>query len=104
MDIIARFPRLPPADEPAPHRDSAERRTRHDGPPRRGPGFAAGASAHRSPAFPTVSVVTLAAVAAVAWSLAAWHESVRLASQRRPERLALQPASAAQPDTPTRSP
>lgn len=95
MDIIARFPRLPPLDDLAPAASHAES---HRPAPRTttcrrlgGP-----ATRHRPPAFPTVSVAVLAAVAAVAWSLAAWHESVRLASQQRPDRLALQPPSAVQ--------
>jgi hypothetical protein len=89
MDIIARFPRLPPVDHEAvampctPVQRPAPR-------PR--------------PTFPTMSVAALSAVAAVAWSLAAWHESVRLASQQRPERLALQPTSAAQPAAATPTP
>lgn len=88
MDIIARFPRLPPlaGEEVVTPSTPAHRST-----PRRGP------------TFPTGSVAALAAVAAVAWSLAAWHESTRLAGQQRPERLALQPPSGAQqtPATPT---
>lgn len=80
MDIIARFPRLPPlADEAVEMPSEPAKRLSH------------------RPAFPTMSVTALAAVAAVAWSLAAWHESTRLAGQQRPERLALQPPSASQP-------
>lgn len=87
MHIIARFPRLPPLADEAVDMPSE--------PAKRPP--------HR-PAFPTVSVAALAAVAAVAWSLAAWHESVRLAGQHRPERLALQPPSASQPAAATTTP
>lgn len=89
MDIIARFPRLPPLDHEAvalPY-TPAQR-----------------ASPRPRPTFPTMSVAALAAVAAVAWSLAAWHESVRLASQQRPERLALEPPSTALPAAATPTP
>lgn len=43
--------------------------------------------------FPAWSVAALAIVAAVVWVLASWHEQERLARQRRPERLARQPAA-----------
>ncbi|MFM8952292.1 MAG: hypothetical protein ACKOOF_04420 [Planctomycetaceae bacterium] len=89
MDIIARFPRLRPLDDEATARPCA---------PAQRP-----APRPRQP-FPTVSVAALAVVAAVAWSLAAWHESVRFASQQRPERLALEPPSAALPAAVTPTP
>lgn len=65
-------------------------------PPERSPACLA-----RSPArggrqsFPGWSVAGLALIAAVAWTLASWHEQERLARQRRPERLARQPPSTA---------
>ena len=54
----------------------------------------------RQPAFPGLSVVLLAVVAAVVWSLAAWHDSVRLARQQRPERLASRPVVSSQTASP----
>jgi hypothetical protein len=89
MDIIARFPRLPSLD----HEAVAMPRKPAQRP-----------SPRPRPTFPTKSVAALAVVAAVAWSLAARHESVRLASQQRPERLALQPPSTGQPATATAAP
>jgi len=56
--------------------------------------LAAGAGRRRPP-FPTWSVASLAVIAAIAWTLATWHEQARLARQRRPERLALQPPATA---------
>jgi hypothetical protein len=54
----------------------------------------------RQPAFPGLSVVLLAVVAAVVWSLAAWNDSVRLARQQRPERLAARPVVSSQTASP----
>jgi hypothetical protein len=53
----------------------------------------------RRPAFPGLSVVVLAVLAAAVWSLAAWNDNLRLARQQRPERLAARPAST-QPASP----
>jgi hypothetical protein len=39
-------------------------------------------------------------VAAVVWSLAAWNDSVRLARQQRPERLAARPVVSSQTASP----
>jgi len=104
MDIIARFPRLPPLDDVA---QGASRPESHRPPP----GVATPrpqpmqpTAGRRRPTFPTASVALLATVAAVAWSLAVWHESVRFASQQRPDRLALQPPSGAQSAAATSTP
>jgi hypothetical protein len=104
MDIIARFPRLPPLDDGVP---VASPTASHQLPPEAvtpRPRPMQPATRRRRPTFPTASVAVLAVVAAVAWSLAAWHESVRLAGQQRPERLALQPPSVAQPAAATPTP
>lgn len=87
METIARIPNLAPvpAEGPAAPREQAA-------PPRAG--LAAGAGRRRQP-FPTWSVASLAVIAAIAWTLATWHEQTRLARQRRPDRLALQPPATA---------
>ncbi len=54
----------------------------------------------RRPAFPGVSVVVLAVLAAAVWSLAAWNDNLRLARQQRPERLAARPVVSTQPGSP----
>ena len=82
METIARIPHLaqarpaepaPPSDPAAPH-----------------PGLCPGTD-RRQPPFPTWSVACLAVVAVIAWTFATWHEQERLARQRRPARIALQP-------------
>jgi len=54
----------------------------------------------RRPAFPGLSVVVLAVLAAAVWSLAAWNDNLRLARQQRPERLAARPVVSTQPGSP----
>lgn len=87
METIARIPNLGPvpAEGPAAPREQAAS-------PRAA--IPAGAGRRRSP-FPTWSVATLTVIAAIAWTLATWHEQERLARQRRPDRLALQPPATA---------
>ena len=97
MDIIARFPRLPPLDDVAPVASHSESHLPPPAVARPRPRPMQPATSRPRPTFPAASVTVLAAVAAVAWSLAAWHESTRLASQQRPERLALEPPSVTQP-------
>lgn len=103
MDIIARFPRLPTeAVETAPNGPGLLERS-----PPRSPtprvsarlGSDAENRSARQPAFPGLSVVVLAVLAAAVWSLAAWNDNLRLARQQRPERLAARPAST-QPASP----
>lgn len=104
MDIIARFPRLPTeAVEEAPTSP-----THLEPLPTPSPtscvSVRSGATAKqrsvRQPVFPGLSVVLLAVVAAVVWSLAAWNDSVRLARQQRPERLAARPVVSSQTASP----
>ncbi len=47
----------------------------------------------------TRTMVTLAALAAMVWSLAAWSEQARLSQQRRSARMASQPRSIVAPET-----
>lgn len=49
--------------------------------------------------FDTRTVVALAAIAAMIWSLAAWSEQTRLVQQRRSARMASQPRSIVAPET-----
>lgn len=83
METIARIPDLARAlpAEPAVAAEQAAT-------PRAGIPVDAG---RRRPPFPTWSVAALSVIAAIAWTLATWHEQERLARQRRPDRLALQP-------------
>ena len=86
METIARIPHLAqalPAEPARPPEQSASR-----------PGLRPGAGRRRPP-FPAWSVATLAVIAGIAWTLATWHEQERLARQRRPARLALQPPATA---------
>lgn len=87
METIARIPNLAPvtAEGPAAAVDRAA--------PARAV-IPAGAGRRRRP-FPTRSVATLTVIAAIAWTLATWHEQERLARQRRPDRLAVQPPATA---------
>lgn len=80
MDTIAQIPELAPQRAPTAVPAAAPRR-RSDRRRRKG--------------FPAHSVVFLAAIAAVAWFLAAWQEHERLARQRRLFRLAKEPAATA---------
>jgi len=94
MDIIARFPRLPTeAVEEAPTSPTHLE-------PLPTPSPTLSRRSVRQPAFPGLSVVLLAVVAAVVWSLAAWNDSVRLARQQRPERLAARPVVSSQTASP----
>jgi hypothetical protein len=45
--------------------------------------------------FPAGSTTVLATLAALAWMLAAWNDSLRLARSHRPDRLASQPPATA---------
>lgn len=87
METIARIPDLGPSvpAEPAAATEQA---------PVGRPVIAPGAGRRRPP-FPVWSVATLAVIAAIAWTLATWHEQERLARQRRPDRLAVQPPATA---------
>jgi hypothetical protein len=104
MDIIARFPRLPPLDDVAQVASHPESHRPPPGVATPRPQPMQPTPSRRRPTFPTASVALLAAVAVVAWSLVAWHESVRFAGQQRPDRLALQPPSGAQPAVATPTP
>jgi hypothetical protein len=86
METIARIPHLAPAatEEPTAAPEPAVVRS----------GIPVGAGRRRPP-FPAWSVATLAVIAAIAWILATWHEQERLARQRRPARLALEPPATA---------
>ena len=86
METIARIPHLAPAatEEPTAAPEPAVVRS----------GIPVGAGRRRPP-FPSWSVATLAVIAAIAWTLATWHEQERLARQRRPARLALEPPATA---------
>ena len=87
METIARIPNLTPVpvDGPtAPRERTAAPRA----------DIPAGAGRRRPP-FPTWSVASLAVIAAIAWTFATWHEQARLARQRRPDRLAVQPPATA---------
>lgn len=86
METIARIPHLAPAvtEEPTAPAEPAVVRS----------GIPVGAGRRRPP-FPAWSVATLAVIAAIAWTLATWHEQERLARQRRPARLALEPPATA---------
>lgn len=86
METIARIPDLARAVpvESAPPEQAAIRS-----------GVPLGAGRRRPP-FPARSIATLAVIAAIAWTLATWHEQERLARQRRPDRLAVQPPATAQ--------
>lgn len=87
METIARIPNLAPvpAESAAASREQAAS-------PRAAIATGAG---RRRPPFPTWSVATLAVIAAIAWTVATWHEQARLARQRRPDRLAVQPPATA---------
>jgi len=87
METIARIPNLAPvpAEGPAAPREQAA--APHAVIPT--------GAGRRRPSFPTWSVASLAVIAAIAWTLATWHEQERLARQRRPDRLALQPPATA---------
>ena len=93
METIARIPRLATAaaaqptaahEEVAPPPQPAVVRS----------GIPVFAGRRRQP-FPAWSITTLAVIAAIAWTLATRHEQERLARQRRPARLALQPPATA---------
>ena len=86
METIARIPHLAPAATEAPTAAPAPAVFRS--------GIPVGAGRRRLP-FPAWSVATLAVIAAIAWTLATWHEQERLARQRRPARLALEPPATA---------
>ena len=86
METIARIPdlaRAMPVESAAPREQAAV-----------SSGIPLGAGRRRLP-FPAQSVATLAVIAAIAWTLANWHEQERLARQRRPERLAAEPPATA---------
>ena len=82
METIARIPHLAPAANEEPTAPAEPAVVRSGIPVDVG---------RRRPPFPAWSVATLAVIAAIAWTLATWHEQERLARQRRPARLALQP-------------
>jgi hypothetical protein len=50
-------------------------------------------SRRRGAAFPVRSIVVLAVLATVAWTLATWNEQDRMRRQRQPVRLAREPAA-----------
>jgi hypothetical protein len=83
METIARIPNLAPVPAEGPAAPLEHAAATHAVIP-------VGAGRRRPP-FPTWSVASLAVIAAIAWTLATWHEQARLARQRRPDRLALQP-------------
>jgi hypothetical protein len=93
METIARIPRLALAAAAQPTAAPEE-----VAPPPQPvvvrPGLPVGAGRRRPP-FPAWSIATLTVIAAIAWTLATWHEQERLARQRRPARLALQPPATA---------
>ena len=82
METIARIPHLAPAATEGPTAPAEPAVVRS--------GIPVGAG-RRRPRFPAWSVATLAVIAAIVWTLATWHEQERLARQRRPARLALEP-------------
>lgn len=98
MKVLARFPLLPAAAGPDGAVCAEER-----------PAAAGQATLHPAPVvepqrrprrgFPASSTMVLATLAAVAWMLAVWNDSLRLARSRRPERLASQPPAATPLDT-----
>jgi hypothetical protein len=86
METIARIPHLAPAATEGPTAPAEPAVVRS--------GIPVGAG-RRRPRFPAWSVATLAVIAAIVWTLATWHEQERLARQRRPARLALEPPATA---------
>lgn len=82
METIARIPHLAPAATEGPTAPAEPAVVRSVIPVGAG---------RRRPRFPAWSVATLAVIAAIVWTLATWHEQERLARQRRPARLALEP-------------
>jgi hypothetical protein len=93
METIARIPRLAPAAAAQPTAAVEE-----VAPPPQPAVFRSGipvGAGRRRPPFPAWSVATLTVIAAIAWTLATWHEQERLARQRQPARLALQPPATA---------
>lgn len=87
METIARIPNLAPVPAEGPAAPLGQAAAPQAGIPLN--------AVRRRPPFPTWSVATLAVIAAIAWTLATWHEQERLARQRRPDRLAVQPPATA---------
>lgn len=100
MKVLARIPRLPANGVSAALGAAMHRPAVHD------EAQAAPAPVVESPGrrprggFPATSTLLLVTIAAVAWLMAGWNDSLRLARSRRPERLASQPPKAAAPTSP----
>lgn len=87
MEILAKIPALterPPSDVIDPMPPCRQRPT---------------ASSSMQWLRDTRTMVALAAIAAMIWSLAAWSEQARLTQQRRSARMASQPRSIVAPET-----
>jgi len=98
MKVLARIPLMPPAAAPQPPAGAAAGSLEPVMPTARPRSTALRRSRPHRPRFPAVSVVALAGVAALAWSLATWNDA-RRAERSRLERLARMDAPAAAVET-----
>ena len=97
MKVLARIPLLQAAAEPdGPARAEERPAVAESAVIRPAPGFEPELRRRRH-GFPAASTMLLTSLAVVAWILAVWNDSLRLARSRRPERMASQPPSAAAP-------
>lgn len=100
MKVLARIPRLP-ADGVSAALGHAMRQPAALDEPGAAPASVVESQGRRPRGgFPATSTLLLVAIAVVAWLMAGWNDSLRLARSRRPERLASQPPKAAAPTDP----